>query len=83
MDPIPEGAISHHIGFDADGLIGFDVWETEAQMKAFHEERVSPGLLRVGLPADPPMVVTLHALWTAADAPRHNVFVPAPKIETT
>ena len=79
IDPIPEGAISHHVAFDEQGLIGFDIWETEANLKAFTEQRVNPGLRRMGIPIEPPQVLPLHALWTVEDGARHNVAPPPPK----
>lgn len=79
IEPIPEGAISHHVAFDdEEGLIVFDIWETEAQLNAFLEERLYPGLQKLGLPVVEPRVAKLHALWTAEDAPRHNLATPPP-----
>jgi len=78
IDPIPEGAISHHVAFDAQGLICVDVWESEEQLNVFMKDRVIPGLERLGLPTRAPEVLELHALWTAADAERHNIATPPP-----
>lgn len=79
IEPIPKGAISHHVAFDGKDLVGFDIWETVADQKAFTEQRVNPGLRRMGIPITPPQVLELHALWTAGDGSRHNVAPPPPK----
>ena len=49
IDPIPDGAISHHVAFDAQGLFCVDVWESEQQLNVFMKDRVNPGLERLGL----------------------------------
>ena len=79
IEPIPTGAISHHVGFDENGMVCVDVWESRAQMDAFARDRLDPGLRRLGLPVDPPQVVELHALWTEREAERHNLAAPAPQ----
>jgi len=81
IEPIPEGAISHHVAFDEDGLVCVDIWESEAQLNAFSRDRVNPGLLRLGIPIAAPQVLELHALWTSTDAERHNLAAPAPAVE--
>jgi len=78
VEPIPEGAISHHVAFDGDGLIGIDVWESQAHLEAFARDRLNPGLRRLGLPIEPPQVLELHALVIAKEADRHNLAQPAP-----
>jgi hypothetical protein len=82
IEPIPEGAISHHIAFDGHDMVCVDIWESEAQLNAFARDRLNPGLVRAGLPVVAPQVLELHALWTAADAERHNLAAPAPAVET-
>jgi hypothetical protein len=81
IEPIPEGAISHHVAFDGDEFVCVDIWESEAQLNAFARDRVNPGLVRLGLPLAEPRVLELHALWTAPDAERHNLAAPAPAVE--
>ena len=78
IEPIPKGAISHHVGFDEEGLVVVDIWETEAQLKAFLEGRLYPGARKLGLEIVEPRVLKLHALWTAEDAARSNIATPAP-----
>ena len=83
IEPIPKGAISHHVGFDdEEGLIVVDIWETEAQLNAFLEERLYPGVEKLGLTVVKPRVVELHALWPAEDAVRSNLATPAPAVAT-
>ena len=73
IEPIPEGAISHHVAFDGDGLVGIDIWESEAHLDAFARDRLNPGLRRLGLPIGPPQILDLYALVIAKDADRYNL----------
>jgi len=79
IEPVPEGAIFHQVAFDKDGLLVIDVWEHEAELQAFNEERVFPALQRMGLTPIEPQVLQIHALWAPADASRHNVAAPLPQ----
>jgi hypothetical protein len=79
IEPIPKGAISHHVGFDdEDGLLVVDLWETKAQLNEFLEARLYPGMQELGLEKVAPRVVDVYALWTAGDAAAHNIATPAP-----
>ncbi|MGH6911547.1 MAG: hypothetical protein ACREE0_17270 [Phenylobacterium sp.] len=73
IEPIPDGAISHHVAFGDDGLIGIDVWESEAHLAAFTRDRLNPGLSRLGLALEPPQVLELREFVAVSDAARHNV----------
>ena len=79
IEPIPDGAISHHVAFDDDGMIGIDVWQSEAHLNAFARDRLNPGLRRLGLPIEPPQILDLHALTIAREADRHNLAAAAPQ----
>ena len=79
IEPLPEGAISHHVAFDGDELIDFDVWESQAHLDAFARDRLNPGLRRLGLPIEPPHVLELHALMIVQGAERYNLAAPAPQ----
>ena len=84
IEPIPKGAISHHVGFDdEEGLLVVDIWETEAQLNTFLEERLYPGARKLDLTVVEPRVLQLHALWTADDAARSNIATPAPTVATS
>ena len=78
IEPVPAGAIFHQVAFDKDGLLVIDVWETEAELKAFNAARVYPALHKMGITAIEPEVLKVHALWAAADARQHNVAAPLP-----
>jgi hypothetical protein len=82
IEPAPEGAILHQVAFDGDGLLVIDVWEEEAQLKAFTESRIYPALMRVGVTPVEPKVLPVHALWAAEHAARRNLAAPAPKPES-
>jgi hypothetical protein len=77
IEPIPEGAISHHVAFDGNDVIGIDVWESEAHLEAFAKDRLNPGLRRMGLPIEPPQVLQLHELSIAVRAEQQNLTTPA------
>ena len=82
IEPAPEGAIVHQVAFDEDGLLVIDVWEDEAQLKAFNENRIFPALNRLGITPAEPKVLQVHALWAAEDASRRNLAAPAPNPES-
>jgi hypothetical protein len=73
VEPIPDGAIAHHVAFDEDGLVGIDVWESKAHLAAFTKDKLNPGLSRLGLALEPPQVLELHEFLVARDAQRHNL----------
>jgi len=79
IEPAPSGAIFHQVAFSEGGMLAIDIWESEAEMKAFSEERVYPALEKLGIPLAPPELLQVHALWAAPDARRHNVDAPLPK----
>jgi hypothetical protein len=72
IEPYPEGAISHHVAFDGNGLLGVDVWESQAHLDAFTRDRLNPGLSRLGLTLEPPQVLELHELNIAPEADRRH-----------
>ncbi len=43
----PAGLIAHVVAKTDDGLRYVDVWETEGDWKAFHEQRIEPALGRI------------------------------------
>jgi len=73
IEPIPEGAIAHHVAFGDHGLVGIDVWESKAHLAAFTRDRLNPGLSRLGLALEPPEILELHEFVVAREAQRHNV----------
>ena len=79
IEPLPEGAISHHLAFDGAGVIGIDVWESEAHLEAFARDRLNPGLRRMGLPIEPPQVLDLYELYVVRAADQHNLTIASPQ----
>ncbi len=43
-DETPEGLIVHTAGFDGDVFRIFDVWESEAHLQTFRDERLTPAV---------------------------------------
>ena len=72
IEPIPEGAIAHLVAFDENGVVGIDIWDSEAHMNAFARDRLNPGLRRMGRATEPPQVLELHELHIVQGAERHN-----------
>ncbi len=79
IEPPPQGAIFHQVGFDKDGLLVVDVWENEAALKAFGEAKIYPALRKMGITAIEPQVIEVHALWAVPNAQQHNVAAPLPR----
>jgi hypothetical protein len=79
IEPMPDGAIGHLVAFDGNGVIGIDIWESEAQMEAFARDKLNPGLRRLGRSMEPPQVQGLYELYIARGAERHNVTAAAPQ----
>lgn len=70
----PIGGIAHVTWWDGDDCHNIDVWEEEAAMTAFIEDRLGPAMAELGLQVEPKM--TFH--------PAHEAFAPAAvRITTT
>jgi hypothetical protein len=57
----PEGLLSHCCGVDDTGLLVADVWESEAALNRFFEERLGAALAQTGLQTTP-RILPLHNL---------------------
>ena len=79
IKPLPEGAIFHLVAFDDDGLLGIDVWESEAQLRAYEDTRIKPAVEQLGKAWVEPTVLQIHELWAADAAPEHNRLAPPPQ----
>ena len=79
IEPVPAGAIFHQVAFDKDGLLVIDIWETEAELRAFDAQRVRPALQKLGIAPVEPEVLEVHAMWAASDAREHNIAAPLPR----
>lgn len=70
-DP-PAGGLMHLAGFDSDGILSIEVWDSRAAFDAYVRDRFGPTLNRLGhqdLPA--PRILKLHngAQLTGVDTP--------------
>jgi hypothetical protein len=67
----PDGLISHVCAVTGDGLVIADVWESEAALTRFFEERLGAALAQVGMDAKPRIVpvhnLIAHGAGTAAN----------------
>jgi len=52
-DEVPEGLISHVAAVEGDTLVVADVWESEAALNRFFEERLGAALAETGMDAQP------------------------------
>ena len=57
----PAGLISHCCGVDDQGLVVVDIWESEAALDRFFEERLGAALAQTGLVATP-RIMPVHNL---------------------
>ncbi len=60
---LPPGAVVHAAGFDAAGHLHVaDVWDSEAAMNAFVQQRLLPAMQKLKVPAPKVEVFPLHNL---------------------
>ena len=62
----PDGGLSHVTWWEGDDCHNVDAWESEAAFAAFGNERLGPGMAKLGIAAAPE--VTFH--------PAHEVHAP-------
>ena len=57
----PDGVILHSCAFDAQGgLHVVDLWESEAKLSQFFQDRLGPGFAQVGVQPPPPQIYAVH-----------------------
>jgi hypothetical protein len=66
LERTPEGGLSHVTWWEGDDCHNIDGWESEAAFNTFGQERLGPGMAKVGVNVQPE--VTFH--------PAHEVFTP-------
>jgi hypothetical protein len=60
----PAGALSHVMAFDDAGAHVNDTWESAEQLQTFLEDRLMPGVQKVGIAGQPEVVViAAHAVY--------------------
>ncbi|MBM3678485.1 MAG: hypothetical protein FJW96_11475 [Actinobacteria bacterium] len=63
-DDRPDGGVLHVACFDGEGLRVIDVRESAEAFEAFVDERLMPGVARVGLAGQPEIeILPAHALY--------------------
>ena len=62
----PAGGLAHVTWWEGEDCHNIDAWESEAAFGAFGEERLGPGMAKLGITAQPE--VTFHEA--------HEVFAP-------
>ncbi len=65
---IPKGAKFHVSAFDDQGLLVTDVWDSAEDFNNFVEQRLGPGVQKVGIKGDPDVTIS----------PAHRIFAPNP-----
>jgi len=58
----PQGLISHCCAVDDKGLVVADVWDSEAALNRFFEERLGAALAQAGIETAPPRIMRVHNL---------------------
>lgn len=72
LDNPPTGGLAHMTFWDGADCHNWDCWESEADFAAFGEQRLGPGMAKVGVNVEPE--VTFY--------PAHEVFLPNPVKQT-
>lgn len=61
---VPKGARFHVAWFGADGFRVLDLWDTPEDFQAFVDQRLTPGVERVGIKSQPTVELgTSHAIF--------------------
>jgi hypothetical protein len=68
LEEVPVGGIAHLVWEEADGLHGTDVWESEEAFAAFGQDRLGPGMAKLGIAAVPQV----------SFQQAHEVYLPRP-----
>lgn len=59
----PDGLLMHSAGPSEDGWYVYDVWESEAHLQRFVQERLMPAMQELGAPiGEPPQVYEIYNL---------------------
>ena len=66
LEQPPTGGIAHLTWWDGDDNHNIDAWESEEAFNAFGENRLGPGMAKLGIAVTPE--VTFH--------PAHEVYTP-------
>jgi hypothetical protein len=69
LDKPPAGGLSHVTWWEGDDCHNIDAWESEEAFNSFGEQRLGPGMAKLGIAAVPE--TTFHSA--------HEVFLPEPQ----
>ena len=61
-----DGGLFHVAAFDENGAHIADVWESAEQFQRFTDDRLMPGVQKVGIPGEPKVTIR----------PTHAIFAP-------
>jgi hypothetical protein len=71
-DNPPKGMVTHIATFDSKGIRVTDVWESESDFRNFGDNRLSPGLQKIGFKGHPNVeTYPLHTLIEAQQLKKH------------
>ena len=59
-DDAPDGLVSHVAAVTEDGIVIADVWESEAALETFLEERAGAAFAEAGMPEAKPRIAHVH-----------------------
>jgi hypothetical protein len=59
-DDAPTGLVSHVAAVTEDGIVIADVWESEAALDSFFEDRAGAALAEAGMPKAQPRIAQVH-----------------------
>ncbi len=59
-DDAPKGLVSHVAAVTEDGIVIADVWESEAALETFFEDRAGAALAEAGMPEAKPRIAQVH-----------------------
>lgn len=66
LERAPAGGYSHVTWWEGNDCHNLDAWESEAAFNAFGEERLGPGMAKLGIEVEPEVI--FH--------PAHEVYTP-------
>lgn len=73
----PAGCLLHMAAFDEDGAHTIDIWESQAQIDAYLENRFSPVLAKLGIEPGVAKILDLHVVAVSPNIEEHFIRAPA------
>lgn len=66
--PVPPEALLHEVGFDDEGLVVVDIWNSRPAFEAWTESRIKPTLAKYGFDYAEPRVLEVDVVATPGAA---------------